>query len=436
MGDYRVIAGVSATLRNLLTGYMKMDYLQTDADVTLVAPDVEPEEASDRRVNLFLWRVTENEYLENREPSGPPGAPKPPVAPLALDLHYLLTVHSAEDGDETAQQLLGDAMGVLHDYPVLTDKLPRRPDSRGRHDPPESVLDRRIRPDYDHVRVTLDPMDPERLVSLWNSFTVPYRLSAAYRASVVEIESRREVRTPGLVGEPSETLPPEEPPEGGPWLHVGPFDSPQVRSVRVIRHDDPQERERPYPFARIGDRVVLYGENLWSEETDVEVDGINVTPGVDGSEVRLEFVVPDDIVPHGTASGGRTIPAEDRLQPGARPVRVHREVFGRDYGDGEPYRIASNTSILVLVPSVQSVVVSGDMLEIRGLRLVNADLKSVVMIGDHVVHVDRTPGQAGPSPETSLEVALPSGLVAGREYPVRVRVNGAESVDRRTVTAP
>jgi hypothetical protein len=428
VAEHKAIAGVSATLRNLLSGYME-EMQQNNADVTLVPPDEEPDGVGPRRVNLYLWRVTENAHLKNQDLPGPPGASKPPLPPLPLELHYLLTPYAESPGER--QELLGDAMGVLHDYPVLTDEGPARSGISGGGSS-EPVLDQRVREEFDRLKITLDALDPEQLSSLWTSFTVPYRLSAAYSVSVIRIESRRPTRTPGLVGEPSEPVPPETPPEGGAWLHVGPYDSPRIRELRVIRQDDGGSREMPYAFARVGDRLVLYGENLLSDSTVVKVGGLDVTAGADGDDTRLEVPVPDDALPDGTA-----LPAEDRLQPGGHTIRVHREVFRRDYGDGEPYRLASNASVFVLVPRVSSVSVSGGTLEIRGERLVHQEEESLTLIGDRVVRSDRYDARpAGADRGTVIEVPLPSDLESGREYPVRVRVAGAESVDRRTVTAP
>ena len=64
------------------------------------------------RITLHLYRVTVNESLTNRPPT-PAAAP----APLALDLHYLLTAWSLDPRDE--QVTLAWAMRQLHLHPVL-----------------------------------------------------------------------------------------------------------------------------------------------------------------------------------------------------------------------------------------------------------------------------------------------------------------------------
>jgi hypothetical protein len=108
---------VSNSLRNLLVGEMS---LGLTVDVTVLAPD---EGSSDRRVNLFLYRIEENPYLRNQDAtvrSGTPDQLTPP--PLSLSLYYLMTAYApndAETGNSTAQQLLGEAMRVFYDHGVV-----------------------------------------------------------------------------------------------------------------------------------------------------------------------------------------------------------------------------------------------------------------------------------------------------------------------------
>ncbi|MGH7369594.1 MAG: Pvc16 family protein, partial [Candidatus Methylomirabilaceae bacterium] len=80
MSTYKAIAGVSATLRNLLR-----DRMEDQVAVTIAPPDVTVDTMSGRRVNLYLYHVTENGYLKNQEIPGHgyPGAYGHP--PLSLD---------------------------------------------------------------------------------------------------------------------------------------------------------------------------------------------------------------------------------------------------------------------------------------------------------------------------------------------------------------
>src|SRR5258708_8626999 len=63
MSSYKGIRAVSSTLKNLLTAEMETQPIH----VTLLPPDVPPASASARRINLYLYMVTENGSLTNQE---------------------------------------------------------------------------------------------------------------------------------------------------------------------------------------------------------------------------------------------------------------------------------------------------------------------------------------------------------------------------------
>src|SRR5919202_5943513 len=109
MSNFKAISGASTSLRTLLR-----DRMEDPVDVTIAPPDVTVSGVTDKRLNLYLYQVTENGYLENQEipGHGHPGSYGHP--PLSLDLYYLLTSHGSseteEDSDLEAQQILADAM--------------------------------------------------------------------------------------------------------------------------------------------------------------------------------------------------------------------------------------------------------------------------------------------------------------------------------------
>src|SRR5215216_3893686 len=119
MSGFQAIGGVSATLRTLLEDQMELPPGANDFLVTISTPRLE--EQSDQqgeraRINLFLYRTTENGYLKNQEipGQGHPAAYGHP--PLSLDLYYLITAYGTttvrdDFVEETlAHFLLGSAM--------------------------------------------------------------------------------------------------------------------------------------------------------------------------------------------------------------------------------------------------------------------------------------------------------------------------------------
>ena len=117
MSASTAIGMVSASLRNLLVGEMR---LTPAVDVTVLAPD---ETSAARRVNVFLYKITDNPFLKNQDWTVRPGNPPSLVdAALALNLFYLLTPYAPNDavtGNANAHQLLGEAMRVLHENSVV-----------------------------------------------------------------------------------------------------------------------------------------------------------------------------------------------------------------------------------------------------------------------------------------------------------------------------
>jgi hypothetical protein len=106
------IAAVSAVLTNLLQNSLAhgVGALVGDAVVSALPPDRLPTGADERaRLNLYLYRVTPNTRWR--------AAPGAGSAPLALDLHYLLTAYGERDLE--AEILLGQAAVTLHATPTL-----------------------------------------------------------------------------------------------------------------------------------------------------------------------------------------------------------------------------------------------------------------------------------------------------------------------------
>src|SRR5436305_2704612 len=126
MAVYQALAAVSRTLRTLLKDRME-DPLADPVTVTIMPPDITPSDVLGMRLNLYLFQVTENGSLKNQEVPGhgSPGAYGRP--PLSLNLHYLLTAHAEDekkaDADLKTQQVLGNAMRVLHDFAIITPDL-------------------------------------------------------------------------------------------------------------------------------------------------------------------------------------------------------------------------------------------------------------------------------------------------------------------------
>ena len=382
MSDYRAIGSVSATLQTLLTDRMELPDIVTSAPVTIGPPPFSSQDNNPRledpRVNLFLYRVTENGYLQNQEIPGRGGSGGYGHPPLSLNLHYLVTAYgnrlASGDGgnaiydDFTAHVLLGSAMRVLHDVPVITDRVTtvRAPSGR-------TVLDASLRDAFEQVKLTLEPLTLEDVTKVWSALVLRFRLSAAYVVNVVQIESQRPRRFPRPVGQPTTSwMPlPGDPPSAGPMVYAVPLQTPTITDVGVRRDGV----ERPFAYARIGDTLILRGTALSGRATHVQIDDV-VIPAALARADRVEAEIPDDAIP-----GSGSIPPDVRLQPGVRAVRV----ITSDPSVAQS-SFSSNKAAFMLVPAVDGANLTYTAgpprtLTIRGARLVGPTPGGEAVIG-------------------------------------------------------
>ena len=404
MSDDQAIAGVSATLQNLLEDRMELPVGVSSLQVTVSTPRSEQDNGQgveEPRVNLFLYHVTENAALKNQEMPGfgHPGAYGHP--PLSLDLHYLLTAYGStlEAGGEfvnetLAHHLLGGAMRVLHEHPVITEALTK---IQGSIDEP--ILDPSLHDAFEQVKLFLEPMDVQRLADLWSGLSLPYRLSAAYMVSVVQIESQQPRSYPKPVGTP---------PEGGPQLTVVTSNAPKIEQLRIQPGGD-VDKETTVPYARIGDTLVIQGSNFIQDATSVQIGSVLYNEPVIKAE-RLEVIIED----------------EETLQPGAQPVHVVRDILVGDPPEARP-GFRSNQAVFMLVPHAVNPTLTAGVVTITGTRLYEENKDCQTILGNEVIH------SAAYTSATSTGISFPLPVLAPGTYTVRVRVNGAESIDAQII---
>ena len=164
------LGSVSRSLRSLLLDEMT---IVPATPVTLLAPD---EAAGDRRINLFLCQVREHPQLRNLDYQLRPRTAGTLVAPpLSLVLSYLMTAHTVSDpqtGNADAHAMLGEAMRVFHQHPVV----------------PEASLEDDLAEAREELRIVQVPLDTEEISQVWGTFDRPFRLSVMYEVSVVQLD--------------------------------------------------------------------------------------------------------------------------------------------------------------------------------------------------------------------------------------------------------
>lgn len=208
MSTALAIAGVTAVLRDRLNdglvNHNVSGELGSTVTVSVLPPDrVVPEGGTEAsQLNLFLYQVTpnlgwRNAALPSRDPGGRQRLSNPP---LALDLHYLISAYSG--GDLHAEILLGYAMQLMHDFPVLTREMIRTaltpsPDVGEDLPPALRALEASgLADQVEQLRITPRFLDTEEISKLWTATQAHLRPTAAYQVSVVLIEADRPTRAP------------------------------------------------------------------------------------------------------------------------------------------------------------------------------------------------------------------------------------------------
>ncbi|TDH62141.1 DUF4255 domain-containing protein [Dankookia rubra] len=192
MSSPLAVAAVTATLRRLLDRALAAQAESLPVtDLDNVAVTMQPLDrardpaATGNQVNLFLYLVAPNAAWRNQDMPGHSRPGEIAAAPLALNLYYLLSAYGMENdaSGPFSHMLLGHAMSALHDHPLLgAEEIAAAL--------PASDLGHQI----ERVRITLQPLSIEEISKIWAGFQMQYRLSVAYEAAVVLIDSRRPLR--------------------------------------------------------------------------------------------------------------------------------------------------------------------------------------------------------------------------------------------------
>ena len=243
MSNTLAIAATTSTLRNLLLAQIPaLDADLSDLEVTIAPPDLARKGITKAQLNLFLYQTVVNGAWRNLDMPrqvrpGEVGSP-----PLALNLHYLVTAYGRgeADSDGTSHRVLGGAMSVFHDHPLL-----------GQSEIAASLPNNDLASQFERLRITPLAVGVEEMSRLWTVFQTQYRISAAYEVTVVLIDAR----TPSKAALPV--------------LTRGPGD----RGVATVTGAAPTLTEmRPpmsQPAARQGEDVAILGSLLQSADAVV-----------------------------------------------------------------------------------------------------------------------------------------------------------------------
>ncbi|TLF52864.1 DUF4255 domain-containing protein [Halomonas urmiana] len=301
MSTALAIAGITAVLRDRLNdglvNHNVAGLLGSTVTVSVLAPDrVVPTDGTESsQLNLFLYQALPNPALRNQGlPShDADGRQRLSNPPLALDLRYLISAYSG--GDLHAEILLGYAMQLMHEFPILTRDMIRTaltpsPDV-GVVLPPalRALADCGLADQVELLRITPLNLSTEESSKLWSATLSSLRPTAAYNVSVVLIEATRTTRSALPVLNRGEVDPVSGRERG---IIVAPGLVPPLPGLDSILPAGNQ------PTARLGHTIVLHGHHLNGTAREVvlantrfAVDEVLAAGGPNLGE-RMELVIP------------------------------------------------------------------------------------------------------------------------------------------------
>jgi len=395
-----------ATVTAVLQNFIQNSIVEHDLAATLggnITVSAEPPDRIDNgasspdRINLFLFQATENQGWRNAAfPSRNPNGERISNPPLALDLSYLLTAYGA--GPLHAEALLGLAMFVLHEMPVLTRDAIRAVALA----PPQPPLlaglqTSQLADQIEQIKVVPQVMSVEEISKIWSALQSQYRPTAVYKASVVLVESERSV--------------PPTLPVRARNLKVIPFERPTIDLLQSQENDPAEIVSDQLILA--GYNLVIDGQKLRGEITRVLIDGDEVVP--DDEDVTATRIV---------------IPLPTTLQPGLHSVQVTHPVDFETGFPSEPHRgIESNVAAFILTPQVTT---PPPISAARNTTLtltidppVGRTQRAVLLVGSSTISIPARPA-SDPDTSATLDFPIPNDFTTGEQL-LRVQIAGAES---------
>lgn len=394
MSNPLAIAATTATIRNLLLTQMPLrDSDLSDLQVTTQPPDVARKGISAAQINIFLYQTLFNAAWRNQDIPRQvrPGEAANP--PLALNLHYLITAYGRGDTDNesVSHRVLGSAMSVLHDHPVL-----------GRDEITLALAGNDLGRQFERLRITPITTPLDEMSKLWTAIQTQYRLSVNYEVTVILIDSQRPVSSAAPVLRRGDA-------DRGPAATVGA--APALTGVTPALSQ---------PAARLGEDIILTGTQLAIVNASVRFlnsnlpDAVVLIPTIGSAAGQLNVHLPGPTEDPGALA--RWIPGfytlSLALAPGGLPA------------------IVSNAVAFMLAPRITvspNTAASGTLsLTITCSPRLAAGQSVLVLFGDRQISPDSISTPADPSQPSTVEATVPS--VTAGTYLVRLRVDGVDSI--------
>lgn len=398
MSNSQAIAAVTTTLRDIVFAHIREEL--GGGIITTKPPDRARGNHEGNQVNLFLYHVEPNPAWQGRSKLVHTRQGGTTGPPLGLDLHYLITAYGQGDSEVASHRLLGQVLSGLHD----TSRLSAKQIQTATHaDLPASNLHHQI----EELRIAPLNLGFEDMSQVWRLIQADYRPSAAYKVSVVMIDSQ----------ELASTAPPvlSQGDRNGKVI-VRPQGKPVLQAI-----DLPHRKKT----AEFGDRLTLRGQNLSGDRQWVRLNTLH-RPGVDPIDLELAES-PVEATAAAIADGSQDIPLQlpavgPDLDPQLEPGRYELSVVLSN----QQHTVTSNRLPLTLVPQVlkiapRKVNAPRFVLTVTCAPAVQPERPVILLLGDRgipMIPIDK--------PSKTLRFQVENAHPGS--YVVRLRVNGADSL--------
>jgi hypothetical protein len=407
MSNTLAIAAVTATLRNLMAQGVTRDPELEDTVVTTLPLDKARRDTdTTNQLNVFLYHAIPNGAWRNWDLPQQVKAGETGFPPLALNLYYMLTAYGRDNdsGQPFSHHVLGRAMRVLHDHPLL-----------GRNEIRTALVNNDLHNQVERIRFTWQPLSVDDLSKLWTGFQSQYRLSVAYEAAVVLIESARASKAPlpvltrgekddGVIAQP-DLIP----------------SFPTIDGILTPRQPSIQKEENgvaQQPVVEMGDTITVVGHHFNSGQITARFKNPLLT-----NPIQIQ------------AEPGRTY---DRLRVAiqngpqapwiAGVFTVDLEVLTQREGTTEQVKRTTNEVSLSLAPTITTTLpmaitrVNGNAtVNLRCSPAVRPEQRVALLFGDREV-----PAEAHPATTNDLTFTIRD--VETGTYLIRLRVDGTDSI--------
>jgi hypothetical protein len=348
------------------------------------------------QLNIFLYHVLPSGSWRNMGIAGPTRSGVGAAPVLGLNLYYLITAFG-RDNDTLrpfSHHLMGRAMSTLHDHPLL-----------GADEIKVAYPNNDLWAQIERVRFTLQPFAMEEIAKLWTGFQTQYRLSVAYEAAVVLIESTRATAVPL------------------PVLTRGPADSGVTAQSNLIPPFPTIDQVTPpnsQPAAGLGDLIVFAGHDLAGAQVALQFTNTRlaapITLPVDAgaTDTRMTLTVPND--PANWPAGIYAVAAV--VSANSVPDRISNEM---------PLAIAPR--ITSALPMTVSRTQGNAQLNLTCSPEVRPEQRVALLLGSREILAESLSAQTGDL------TFIVTGAVPG-DFWIRLRVDGVDSQLVNYATTP